>query len=59
MPKVNKNHKAKEKQKMKQPSLKPFRPITPDDQSIRHTPRDFLRNSNLRESRGFVKISIN
>ena len=27
MPKVNKNHKAKEKQKMKQPSLKPFRPI--------------------------------
>ena len=45
--------------KMKQISSKPFRPITLDDQSIRHTPRDFLRNSNLRKSRDLVRKSTN
>ena len=40
-------------------SSKYLRPINHEDQSIRHMPKDFLRNSNLRESRGLLRISVN
>ena len=54
-----KQKKAKRKHTMKQISLTPLRLITLEDQSIRHLLKDFLRNSNQRESRVLVRISAN
>ena len=47
------------KQKDINSKLNTFEAYTYDDQSIKHMPRDFLRYSNLRESKGLVRISAN
>ena len=47
------------KQKDINTKLNTFEAYTYDDQSIKHMPKDFLRYSNLRESKGLVRISAN
>ena len=39
--------------------LNAFEAYFKDDQLIRYMPRDFLRYSNLRESRGLIRMSTN
>ena len=56
MPKLKKKGQRKQKVDDK---FKTFKTYNFDYQLIRYMPRDFLRNLNLREFRGLVRISVN